>query len=332
MSDEGAECDEVVQLVVGVAQAGTRVEQLVRDATGASRAEARALFDAKQVQSQAGRVLRRGDRARTGDVVCFPDLASTPWVRGAPEIALTVLLEAPDLVAVDKPAALHAHPLMRGEPPTLAHVVAARFPEVATASEHPREGGLVHRLDEHTSGVTVFARSPADWVTLRDAFAGGAIDKRYLAVVAGRLERELATEAPIAHHPTDPSRMVVAEQGEPHRGEPLTAFTTVSPVVVGDERSLVLVACRSGRRHQVRVHCAHLAHPLVGDPLYGGPPAGEEGPLLHAAALKLPDGRVVSAAVPERLWRHVGAGAAARALVEDWLHNAPFRSPPPPAG
>lgn len=318
------------ELVVTEEQAGERVEQIVREALDASRAETRALFDSKQVRSGEGRSLRRGDRARADDVIRFADLTALPWVKAAPELSVTVLLEAADVVVVDKPAGLHAHPLVRGEPPTLAHAVAALFPEVARASEHPREGGIAHRLDEHTSGVAVFARSSAAWLELRDAFSGGEVDKRYLALVAGRVGRMMmATEAPIAHHATDPSRMVAATNLQKHRGEPLAAFSEVTPVLVGDDASLVLVTCRSGRRHQVRVHCAHLGHPLLGDPLYGGPAAGAEGPLLHAAALRLPDGRQVSAPDLGRLWAQLPAGPEEQALVETWLRERPFGAPPP---
>ena len=254
---------------------------------GLSRRAARALALAGHLEID-GRPAAPAHRVRSGE-----RLTLTP--PAAPHAAppLVVLAVSERLVYVDKPAGLHTHRLRPGEPLALADLVAAAFPECAAASEDPREGGAVHRLDRGTSGVVAFARSPAVHAAARAGFAAGVVLKRYLALVtcpedlvwpppADRwctpVDDTLELRAPLGPG-EQRSRMSVREGGQPS----LSVIDRPEPRAGGQAR--VALELRTGRRHQARVHLAWLGLPIVGDELYGGAPAQRLH--LHAAQLDL---------------------------------------------
>jgi 23S rRNA pseudouridine1911/1915/1917 synthase len=159
----------------------------------------------------------------------------------------------------------------------------ARHPECATVADDPREGGLVHRLDTDTSGVIVAARTRDAWLALRHAFATRQVEKRYLALVAGHAPPRAEVSVPLAQ-----AGPRVRAADDDAAAQP--AHTELERLADGVDVSLVLAVSRTGRRHQIRAHLAWLGYPIVGDTLYGGPPApaGAPGHFLHAAALSLP--------------------------------------------
>ena len=201
-----------------------------------------------------------------------------------PELPLTVLHADEALVAVDKPAGLATHPLRAGERDTLANALVARFPECAAVADDVREGGVAHRLDRETSGLVLAARTRASWLALRHAFGDGTVSKEYLALVAGAPPDAGAVAVALVHAGR---RVRVAG---PRDLDALTATTDYEVLARGAAVALVRARSSSGRMHQIRVHLAHLGHPLVGDALYGGPPpaAGTRGHFLHAASIGFP--------------------------------------------
>ena len=242
----------------------------------------------------AGWVAVNGARARKGDRVAPGDLVTVRAAPAAgsslapvpqPELELEVLHADPRLLALAKPAGQASHPLRPGETGTLANALVARYPECAAVGRDPREGGLCHRLDRGTSGVLIAAREVAAYQAVRRAFAAGQVDKRYLALVAGAA-RDGEMEAPLVQRG---KRSVLAREGDP---DALPAHTSWRALASTGEVSLVEVAARTGRMHQVRAHLAAAGHPLVGDPLYGGPSrvGGQtiEHPFLHARSIALP--------------------------------------------
>lgn len=222
-----------------------------------------------------------------------PSLAPVPQ----PELPLEVLHADRRLLALNKPPGQPSHPLRPGETGTLANALVARFPECAAASRDVREGGLVHRLDRGTSGVLIAARDLESYFAVRRAFAAGQVDKTYLALVAG-IARDGEMDAPLIQRGR---RSVVARTGDPDALEALTRWRLLAS---GSGVSLLEVTARSGRMHQVRAHLAAAGHPLVGDPLYGGPESvgGQriEHPFLHARSIALPhpDGGRLQADAP----------------------------------
>jgi 23S rRNA pseudouridine1911/1915/1917 synthase len=254
------------------------------------------LFDEGCVRV-AGKKAKKGDRVVAGDVI---ELTREPESKDAlrplpdPSVALTILLERPDLVAIAKPAGLPSQPLRAGELGTAANGIAARFPECAAIGDDPRDGGLVHRLDIGTSGVLVAARTPEMYRALRDAFGGGLVDKQYLALVDGRpVSREC--DAPLAQR----GKRVVIDHTDG-----LPAYTAFTVEQASDTHALVRCIAQTGRMHQVRAHLANVGSPITGDELYGGAALeGHPGFFLHGARIELPVGSdriVIDVPLPDR--------------------------------
>lgn len=231
---------------------------------------------------------------------------------------LRVLYEDGDLVVLDKPAGLTVHPGAGRSTGTLAHHLLDRYPEMAGVGG-PGRPGIVHRLDQGTSGVLAVARRAESYARLARAFASREVGKRYLAIAYGVPSPVSGTiEAPIGRHPQKRMEMAVRPGGRPSR----TGYRTVS---AQSGISLLELDLATGRTHQIRVHLKHIGHPLVGDPVYGearwkGLPRPVQAPLrdfprpaLHAwrLAFKHPGtGEPLSfeAPVPEdfrELWRTV---------------------------
>ena len=277
-------------------EAGRVDKVLAKHLPGTGRRALAALFEEGAVKV-AGKRAKKGDRVSLGDVIELEHTPATGEARAPvadPDVALEVLLERPELVAVNKPAGMPSQPLRAGERGTIANGLAARFPECTTAGDgDPRDGGLVHRLDIGTSGVLVAARTRDAYRTLRDAFHAGRVTKEYLAITCGRpVSREC--DAPLAQR-GDHVRVDYTD-GLPA----LTSF-----VVERASASHALVRCRAatGRRHQVRAHLAHVGSPIAGDTRYGGEPVpGLDGFFLHAVRLVLPVAGelVIEAPLPAR--------------------------------
>jgi 23S rRNA pseudouridine1911/1915/1917 synthase len=257
---------KVHNLTVDAAKAGQRVDLFIGEALGLSRAKLKRLFEEGAVQVN-------GRPAKKGLLVAAGQRISVTWEEETREAVpdagfpLVVLYEDAEVVAVDKPAGSPSHPLRPGETGTVANALVARYPECAQASEDPREGGLCHRLDIETSGVLLAARTREAWHTLRSAFSGRGVDKRYLALVTGPLAEEGEIELPLRHHPRHPDRVEPAMPGEEGAREAHSSFKVLGR---SGEYSLVEVRILTGVLHQVRAHMAGVGAPLVGDTLYEG--------------------------------------------------------------
>lgn len=285
------------------------------------RAERLGLFSGRKVR-RGGAALAKGDEVRVGDELLV-QVNLEPWIVPSADPTVVVLHQTSELLYLSKPAAMPCHPLRRGEGGTLVDVVASFCPAAVTGFPAQAEGGLCHRLDNDTSGVVVFAKTLAAHQRTRAAFAAGEVEKRYIAVVEGEVRERMEVSLPIAHHRSDKARMVVQGDGESAsanasanasasasasaRGQPRSATTVFEPLVSGP-RSLVEVSADRGRRHQVRVHAAHLGHPLAGDVRYGGQAApGLAGHALHALWLELPGERRVTSPLPPEMAELIAA-------------------------
>jgi 23S rRNA pseudouridine1911/1915/1917 synthase len=188
------------------------------------------------------------------------------------DLPMEVIHEDAAVIVVNKPGGMPCHPLDAGERGTVMNAVVARFPEIATVGEKPLEGGLVHRLDNGTSGALLIARNRGTFEKLREAIRAGRIARRYEALAAGTIDRRIQIDTPIAHHPKNARKMVV---GDPASANPKragrAATTIVEPIRRVGEFTLLSVTPKTGSRHQIRVHLASLGHAIVGDTLYGAP-------------------------------------------------------------
>ncbi len=266
---------------------GERLDHCVATHLGCSHAAARRLVENGQVRVN-GRLVAKGAHLQRGDQITLAGPLPGQVPLGAPEQSLVVLYQDDELIALDKPPGIPSHPLRPDERDTLVNALVARFPECALASDDPREGGLCHRLDRDTSGVILAARSRPAWEALRSAFQRGAVEKRYLALVAGEVGSEGTIDLPLAHDPANRRRMIPVR--EPTLLPARAATTRYRPLHRANGYSFVEAITTTGRMHQVRVHLAAIGHPLVGDLLYGGPPELVDAPghFLHAAHIRFP--------------------------------------------
>jgi len=200
-----------------------------------------------------------------------------------------VMHEDDDMIVVCKPAGMYAHPAPGHESGTLTDALLPLYPELACVGGAGRPG-IVHRLDCETSGVMALARTQRAYLSLRRAFESHtAVRKTYLAVLHGAPKPRSGTvETLIGRKPWDPKRMAVVEK------DGARAVTHWEVLAVHGPIALVEFVIETGRTHQIRVHAAHLGHPVAGDALYGDaaadrrmscPPRRQ---LLHALGLALP--------------------------------------------
>ncbi|MDR0564339.1 MAG: 23S rRNA pseudouridine(1911/1915/1917) synthase RluD [Azoarcus sp.] len=189
---------------------------------------------------------------------CLPDTAGGLDEAIAENIPLSVVFEDDTLLVLDKPAGLVVHPGSGNLRGTLMNALLHHAPQLAGV---PR-AGIVHRLDKDTSGLLVVAKTLAAQTHLIRQLQARTVSRRYLALLHGGLARGGEVAAPIARHPVHRTKMAVAEGGR-------AAHTRYE--VRERLGAATLVECRleTGRTHQIRVHMAHIGHPLVGDPVYG---------------------------------------------------------------
>lgn len=207
-----------------------------------------------------GREVRPRDPVRGGETVTLNAALEVQTHSEPEDIALDVLYEDEHVIVINKPPGLVVHPGAGNPAGTLVNALLHRDPSLNTL---PR-AGIVHRLDKDTSGVMVVARTLQAHTALIEQLSSREVHRQYLAVVVGSLVSGGTANAPIDRHPRDRIRMAVRDDGR----DAVTHFRLRERF-----RAHTLLECRleTGRTHQIRVHMQHLKHPIVGDPLYGGP-------------------------------------------------------------
>lgn len=239
--------------------AGLRLDQaLARMFPEYSRSRLTAWLKAGRIRID-GESLRPRDRIAGGEEVAVDAVAETATAAAPEPMDLDIVFEDEAVLIVNKPAGLVVHPGAGNARRTLMNGLLAHDPGLA---ELPR-AGIVHRIDKLTTGLLAVAKTLPAHTALTRALASHAIERRYLAVVAGALTGGGRIDAPIDRHPVDRTRMAVREGGRPA----VTHYTVRERFAA---HTAVDVRLETGRTHQIRVHFAHRRHPLVGDPVYGG--------------------------------------------------------------
>lgn len=256
---------ELRALPVPEGLAGLRVDAALTRLFGVSRTTAAQLADAGDVRVE-GRVRGKGDRLSAGSwlEVTLPDPVAAP-APPEPVEGLTVVHVDDEILVVDKPVGVAAHPSPGWTGPTVTGGMAAMGYRLATGGAEERHG-IVHRLDAGTTGLMVLARSEAAYTWLKRAFKERTVDKGYHALVQGHPDPSTGTvDAPIDRNPTHDWRFAVVAGGRPS----VTHYSTIEAFPAA---SLLDITLETGRTHQIRVHMAALRHPCVGDAVYGADP------------------------------------------------------------
>lgn len=191
-----------------------------------------------------------------------------------PLLKVCIVFQDEHILAINKPANMPTHPLNFVETNTALNAIIAIEPSIATAGENPREGGLVHRLDNQTSGLLVAAKHPQAFSALRDSFSVGTSTKSYIALVHGTLRNSCTINFPIAHHSSISKKMVAVKTATNaslqtgYRGTPRDATTQVEIIERLPEHTLLKVTISHGQRHQIRLHLSAIGHPICADEVY----------------------------------------------------------------
>jgi 23S rRNA pseudouridine1911/1915/1917 synthase len=274
---------------------GERLDAALARLFGLSRSRAAELIGEGNVLVD-GQPAAKSDRVLAGSplTVTLPP-PPVPVIDELPVPGMEIVYEDDDIVVVDKPRGVAAHPTPGWTGPTVLGGLLAAGHTVATSGAAERQG-IVHRLDANTTGLMVVAKSELAYSVLKQAFRDRTVDKTYHALVQGHPDPLRGTiDAPIGRHPSGDGRFAVVADGRPS----VTHYDTLEAFRAA---SLLTVKLETGRTHQIRVHMAALRHPCCGDFLYGADPAlarrlGLTRQWLHAVRLSFAhpaDGREVT--------------------------------------
>ena len=281
--------------------AGERVDAAASRMTGVSRSRVAELL-AEGLVRLNGEVVAKSARVAGGDMLEL-ELPDPKVATVTPQVVegIGIVHDDADIVVVDKPPGVAAHPSLGWDgPDVVSHLAGAGF-RISTSGASERQG-IVQRLDVGTSGLMVVAKSEPAYTALKRAFRDREVDKVYHALVQGHPDPFSGTiDAPIGRHPGHDWKMAIVDGGR-------HSVTHYEAIEAYRAATLLEVHLETGRTHQIRVHMAAIKHPCVGDPLYGGDPVlaarlGLERQWLHAVELS---------------FRHPGTG--------EWVT---FRSPYP---
>jgi 23S rRNA pseudouridine1911/1915/1917 synthase len=282
---------EEIRIDVGPAEAGARLDKILAERVERlSRAQVQTLLRAGRVTDLTGATISDGSRRvkpQESYVIYVPE--PEPAEPKPEAIALSVVYEDDDLIVVDKPAYLVVHPAAGHASGTLVNALIAHCGDSLSGIGGVKRPGIVHRLDKGTSGLLVVAKNDAAHQGLAEQFASHGADGRlvrsYLALVWGKpLRPRGIVNAPLVRSTTNRKKIAVTTRDHGRRA--VTHYEVVKTFGAGTPRavSLLKLTLETGRTHQIRVHMAHIGHPVLGDPVYASGFKAKESKLRSAAA------------------------------------------------
>ena len=269
------------ELTILAQESGERIDALLAR-SGYTRSAAVRLIEEGKVRRN-GAAVKKSDPVRAGDVVTVePEDAPAPTETRPENIPLDVVFEDEDVIVVNKPRGMVVHPAPGHPDGTLVNALLYHCGDSLSGIGGELRPGIVHRLDRDTSGLIIAAKNDAAHLALSAQLSDRSLSRIYEAVVRGGFREDAGTvNAPIGRHPTDRKRMAVTEKNS------RPAVTHWEVIARYSGYTHVRCILETGRTHQIRVHMAHIGHPLLGDTVYGGKAdKGLEGQCLHARELK----------------------------------------------
>lgn len=265
-----------LRVQVTPADSGVRLDRiLAARVEHLSRAQVQALVRSGNVTDGTGASIKDASRrVKPGEIYAITVPEPVPAAPAPERLALDVVYEDDDLIVVDKPAHLVVHPSAGHASGTLVNALIAHCGASLSGIGGVKRPGIVHRLDKGTSGLLVVAKTDEAHKGLSAQFAAhgadGRLQRAYLALVWGKpLRPRGVIDAPLSRSPTNRKKIAVAKG--PHGRRAVTHYEVVKTFASGTPGAVSLLKLRleTGRTHQIRVHLAHLGHPVVGDPVYG---------------------------------------------------------------
>lgn len=268
-------------LYVKAEESGERIDALLaRSVDGLTRSQAQRLLENGMV-TFGGEAVRKNRKAAAGEIyaVEIPGTAETELAAQA--IPLDVAYEDADVIVVNKPRGMVVHPAPGHPDGTLVNALMYHCGDSLSGIGGEKRPGIVHRIDKDTSGLIIAAKNDFAHLALSAQLADRSLSRVYECVVRGRMRDDAGTvDAPIARHPVDRKRMAVVPGGR-------NAVTHWEVIARYNGYTHLRCKLETGRTHQIRVHMAHIGHPLLGDEVYGrGAEKGLAGQCLHARALR----------------------------------------------
>ena len=254
---------------------------LARCAENLSRSAAQKLIEEGSV-TRNGKKAKKNDKLNMGDEVCYEIPEAKPVDIVPTEMQLDIVYEDEDLLVINKPKGLVVHPAAGHQDDTLVNGLLYALGEDLSGINGELRPGIVHRIDKDTSGLLAVAKNDLAHTMLASQLKDHSMARTYEAIVCGSFREDSGTvDAPSGRHPSDRKKMCVTERNSKH------AVTHWE--VVARYRGYTHIRCKleTGRTHQIRVHMAHIGHPILGDLVYGRkkPERGQDSQFLHAGAL-----------------------------------------------
>lgn len=271
-------------LILTAGETGSRIDAwLTRSVPGLTRSAAQRLLENGQVTLN-GAPVKKNHKLTAGEefTVVMNDVVDIPIV--PQDIPLDVVFEDADVIVVNKPRGMVVHPAPGHSAGTLVNALLFHCGDSLSGVGGEKRPGIVHRIDKDTSGLIIAAKNDTAHLALSAQLADRSLSRVYEAVAAGSFREDFGTvDAPIGRHPNERKKMAVTHVNS----RPAVTHWEV----LARYRGYTHLRCRleTGRTHQIRVHMAHIGHPLLGDEVYGHarlPEKGLTGQCLHARELK----------------------------------------------
>lgn len=272
MSNSGESADggvgEFIEVAIPDLLDAERLDRVISTLSSISRSKAADIIAAGGVEIDAKVVTQRSYRVKTSEIIRFaqPEEPTAISVEADADIDFGVIYSDEHVIVIDKPAGLVVHPGAGRPDKTLVNGLIAKFPEIENVGQKGRPG-IVHRLDQQTSGVLMVARTQVAYDKLVAALARRDVERHYLAVVDGNVtDTKGIVEAPIGRNPNRRTKMAISVEGKPA----ITNYLVLDRSDAKPGATALRATLETGRTHQIRVHLSAIGHPVLGDGLYAG--------------------------------------------------------------